>query len=228
MSKYLVIKAVVAIIIAVFTAISYTLDIMQVANIGFKWWPLIAWGIFIAIVAWIFWDLYKANTRLLDDKPSISVSADSINDMRYLKITNDGEEGVFSAQLSVVRALGSSIGEEYDGIWNRTNTNESKLMHGQSDYIKVASVRQTDSESFLELYGFDGNRKSECIVRSIKYDELLRKEMTPKFEIQVSLFSKPSLRNGVLTRAYSVGLSGIFPSKIHTKLTTIPAKYTEL
>ena len=209
---------------ALASAIGLALDITQAANIGYKWWPFIALCSFIVLVVWIIKDLYEANKKMLDAKPSIRVSADSINNMRYLKITNDGEEGIFSAQLAVVRAPGSSIGEEYDGIWKRTNTNESKLMHGQSDFIIVASVRPTSLERFLELYGFDGSRKSEYIVRSMKCDGVPPKWMTHEFEIQVSIFSKPSLRNGVFIRAYSVGLRGIFPSKIHAKLTTIPAK----
>ena len=226
--KYWVYKVVGAVVSALASAIGLALGITQAANIGYKWWPFIALCLFIVLVGWIIKDLYEANTKMLDAKPSISVSAESINDVRYLRITNDGEEGVFSAQLAVVRAPGSSIGEEYDGVWYRSNTNESKLMHGQSDYIKVACVRPTASESFFELYGFDGNRKSECIIRSLKCNELLRKRVTPYFEIQVSIFSKPSLRNGALTIAYSVGLRGIYPSKINKKLRTIPARHIEL
>jgi hypothetical protein len=230
MDKDVVIRMAVGIVSAVAGAIGTAVSITQVANIGFEWWPTIAWGIFAGMLIWTIRDLHRTNVRLLDHKPSLSVSADSINDMRYLKITNDGEEGVFSAQLSVIRAPGSSIGEEYDGIWNRTSTHESRLMHGQSDYIKVASVRATASESFLELYGFDGNSRSECIVRSIKVHESLQKGKIPQFEIQVSLFSNPSLRNGVFTKAYWVGLRGIFPSphKNRKKLTTIPARYIEV
>ncbi len=228
MVKYLWLRVAGAIVLALYTAAATALEVREIATLGAKWIPFITFVVFVVIMFWIVYDLNKANIRLLDDKPSISISADSINEVRYLKVINDGADGLFSAQLSVVRAKGSSIGEEYDAIWERTNTNESKLMQGQSDYIKVASVRLTRSESFFELHAYDGASKSERIVKSIKCEPLLLKGTKPVFGIQVNLFSSPNLKDGAFVRAYSVGLSGIFPSKINTKLTTIPAKYIDL
>ena len=228
MDRYKVIRRVVGALFGGAGAIGYAINITQVANIGFESWPVIALVICLGIVIWDNHKLGKEIEGLRDARPSIRLSADSINDMRYIKVTNDGEEGVFSAQLSVIRAPGSCVGEEYDGLWDRNNTNESRLMQGQSDYVRVAWVRATGSETFLELHGFDCYRKCQRTIGTVKCYEASRKGLPTSFQIQVSIFSKPSLRNGVVTRAYLVGLQGIHDYPVNTKLTTIPGKYIEM
>jgi hypothetical protein len=71
MNKYLIIKVISALIFAVASTIGYTLDITEITNLDFKWWPLIGLAVFFGLVVWIFIDLYGKNNRLINNKPKL-------------------------------------------------------------------------------------------------------------------------------------------------------------
>jgi hypothetical protein len=70
-NKYLVIKVLSAIIFAIVSAVGYSLDIAQITNLNFKWWPLIGFCIFFGLVTWIIIELYIKINRILNSKPRL-------------------------------------------------------------------------------------------------------------------------------------------------------------
>ena len=75
MVKRLWTRVVGAIIFAIVTAVGYSLDVAQITNLNFKWWPLIGFVVFIGLVVWIFIDLHGQINKLIDSKPNILASA---------------------------------------------------------------------------------------------------------------------------------------------------------
>ena len=96
-----ILREVVAVVIAVFGGVGLALDTLQITQLDFKWWPLIAFGISGIFVLWIIIDLKNQNKELENKKPSIMVTPECVEDLWYLDVLNNGEKGTFTAQLCV-------------------------------------------------------------------------------------------------------------------------------
>jgi hypothetical protein len=189
-----------------------------------RWINLIFFIIFVIVIYWIIHDLYKNIEESENKKPSISVDVCMVNNDFNLEITNNGEKGVFEAELVIIRARGSSVGEKYYPVWGKSNTNKSEILHGHSDIIKIASVRLTDPDKIFELYAYDITNSTICTVRSIKYDKMLINGTMPNFIIQVNISSDPSLKERNYIEAYDITPNQISPIKAQRILTTYPAE----
>lgn len=210
-------------------AIGLTLDAIQVAGVDARWWTVTAFVVFVVFVTWMIIELTLKNKELENDKPKIEVNAVACNDDSYLEVINKGEQGIFKVRIALVHSKYSTIGYLYDGVWGSTNSNKSEIMKGQSDTVSIATVKITKTEYLFELYAFDTINKIPYAVRSIRYDHLNTNEPKPEFEIEVNISSEPglNLKEGAFIRRYDVNLSGILPSKMQTRLTTLPIKSAE-
>jgi hypothetical protein len=101
MVKYLGIRVAGSVILALYTAISTTLDILQKASLNSQWLPVVTFTLFSAIMYWIVYDINRVNTELLNVRPSITVQSIREHDTFYLKVCNEGAEGTFKAQIGL-------------------------------------------------------------------------------------------------------------------------------
>ena len=213
---------------ALVTSAGITLDTLQVTGIDIKWWTLVAFGVFCFFIIWIIVDLAGKNRELKNKKPSISVTPMPMDDVWYLEVTNNGEKGIFTAQVCVFveEEAGSKyvpIGSRYNALWGKGNTDKSEIMNGQSDIIRIASIRYTDTAQYFVMKAYDTAKKSPYDVRCVEYEgfgDLLYQPI-----IQVILSSDPSLKGGAFIREYSISPKGITESKPKKRI-SIPDKYT--
>jgi hypothetical protein len=70
-------------------------------TIDVRWVNLAFIVVFILVMYWILHELYKKLEESENRKPTISVSADTINGKYYLRVTNNGEKGIFKAQIAL-------------------------------------------------------------------------------------------------------------------------------
>lgn len=225
MRKYL--KPAGAIMLAIITAGSYVYPIPLPPDILQKWGFLIFFAIFCIYMVWYVHSQNEEIKGLKNEKPSISVVACNVNDESYIEVTNNGEKGIFEAEAYIVRDKGSHIAEKYYPIWRKTNENKSKILHGHSDTIKIASIRFTQTENIFELHAYSVANKTVGTVRSIEYTQLIAKGTKPNFIIQINISSDPSLKEKAFIGAYDVSLGYIYPTKVQSKLVSIPAEFTE-
>ncbi len=58
---------------AIASATTYTLDITQIIQLEWEWWPLVGFGIFFGLVTWIFFDLYGQVVKLRAGRPNMTL-----------------------------------------------------------------------------------------------------------------------------------------------------------
>jgi len=219
----------VAIIAALVAAIGLALDTIQVTGINTKWWTIIAFIVFCAFITWIVIDLRNRNKELENKKPSISVKPMVIDDLWYLEIANNGERGIFTAEVSVfdeednsMEPKYQSIGSKYNALWGKTNTDKSEIVNGQSDIVRIAAITYTATAKYFEMKAYDTIKKCPYSVKHIEFDGF--RDHTHQQEIEVTISSDPSLRGGPFIRWYSISLSGISEVRPKRRM-SIPDKY---
>lgn len=138
MVKYLVVKVGGALMLALASATGFALDITQVANIGFKWWPLIAFGVFMFLVIWVIRDLYRANKDLLEKRSIIKVEARVQDNFAYLEVYNCGGEADFTAKARVVEGIKNT--KWYYMYWDSVNKHQCHIDNREPALISVAGI----------------------------------------------------------------------------------------
>jgi len=105
MVKALVPRLLAAIGNASAAAIGYGLDFDEILQARFPWW-IISIGVFVGLTMWLITDLLKANQRLLNARPSITVKAVTHDGCAYLEVHNFGDkEGDFMAEARVLATI---------------------------------------------------------------------------------------------------------------------------
>ena len=99
MGGYWLVKVVGVILTALANAIGIDSNTPQIINIDNKWWLPTAFILFLGFVCWIIIDLRKANNKLLNERPSITVSPFEKGDFYYLSVHNNGGTAKFKAQI---------------------------------------------------------------------------------------------------------------------------------
>ena len=208
---------------ALIAATGITLDTLQITQIDFKWWTLVAFVVFCIFVVSIIVDLNNKNRELENKKPSISVVPELLQDLWCLEVTNNGEKAVFSATVIFVPKLPNTIEERYDALWGKTMTDKTELMNGQGDVIKIASTIYKDDMEYFVMSGYDAVKKAPCLIRSIEYKQFINTGM----KIQVIISSSPKFKDGEpFIRTYDIRSHYITPSKHQLKkLDSIPYKF---
>ena len=214
---------------ALTAATGLALDTIQVTGVNTKWWPIVAFAVSCAFVIWVIVDLRNRNRDLENRKPSISVTPVPMENLWYLEVTNNGERGVFAAEVCIFEEKDSSmgskyvpIGSRYNALWGNTSTDKSEILNGQSDIIRIASIRHTDAAQYFVMKAYDPVKKSRYEVRHIEF-ELFRDSMHPQ-NIQVIISSDPSLKGGAFIREYSISLRGMTESEPKKRI-SVPEKY---
>lgn len=223
MVKYLLAKVGGALVIALASAIGYTLDATQLANIGYKWWPLIGFGFFALILLWIIADLYRANNRLLDVHPSISTEIASEADVFYLKVLNKGAEAMFRAQVS----LSSDDPDvwclpHYNGCWKYNNKDETRILKGQTDSLKIAELHSSRMpgpiSQHLEIWFFDPkanyahgvSTSSHWLGATISSPDGSTKPLTKhKYKLCITISATPSLKEDIYEGHLLLDIDGL-------------------
>ncbi|MCJ7515956.1 MAG: hypothetical protein MUO89_08375 [Dehalococcoidia bacterium] len=223
MPKYFPIKRVAAmIIIAAVQATQWGFNFQQIFGLNIKWLPAVSLPIFLGIVIWTIWDLCKKVERLEDVKPSIDVQQIKEGDTLYLKVHNNGAEATFKAQIQLssddpaVQCL-----PHYSGYWKYGNKDETKILKGQHDLLKIAEVISSppDYDSIrLHIFFYDTFSGHARAVSTSSYwigATLTSKDGSTKpmakhdYKLCVTISSSPELKEGIFSREYVLNVDDL-------------------
>lgn len=221
-------RGVVAMMSAIATGIGITLDTLQITQMNFKWWIIIAFGVSCVFVIWIIADLSSQNKELESRKPTIVVTPVCVEDSWYLEVFNAGEKGIFTAQLYEFPEVKPDAGytpmaSRYDALWASTNTNKTEIMSGHSDMIVLAKIQHTPTKQYFLIKAYDVVGKSPYNFRHVEYKGF--RDLLYRPIIGAIISSDPSPRGGAFFREYRIELDDIteLPSK---RRWSIPDNYT--
>ncbi len=226
MVKYLGIRVVAAIMLAAYSAIDIGLNAQGMSGVGKKWVPLVTIIAFVLLMFWIVYDLKRANERLLDNRPKITVQIVEEGDTYFLNVHNEGAEGLFRAQMQLIAedpaVLELSQLSRYAGCWKLRNGAETRILEGQADLLKVAerySSRPPGPISqHLKFWFFDGTANSAKYVSTSTHwlgatitseDGSVRPLTKDEYKLLVTISASPSLREGVYQEQYRATIDGI-------------------
>lgn len=140
MGKKAIVQTVVAILLGFDVAVPMYLNARGLFP-GWIWQyhALIGFFAFVGFMIWIILEKQRTINKLLDSRPTISVEPVRENDSYYLKVCNNGAEGLFRAQITLC-SDDPSVWRlpTYDGYWQKANSNASRIFPNQYDYIKIA------------------------------------------------------------------------------------------
>ena len=211
------------------TATGYALDISEVTNISANWWPLITLVIGIILVTWVILDLNGQINRLLDTRPTITIQPISENNIYYLKVHNNGAEGILKAQIDLF-AEDPSVGglKGYDGYWQKANCNESKILPNQYDSVKIAeriSSPPDYNSVHLRIYYYNPKLmeslsstggEAQCDTAShwigstiTSPDGSTRPLTKHEYKLCITISASPRLREGVYQGHYILDIDGL-------------------
>lgn len=219
-------KAVGAVVFALATATGIALDILQITQIDLKWWTLVAFLVSCGFVISIIMNLNNKNRELENKKPFPDITPVTYFDDHLLSVTNNGEKGTFSAQISVLSSNTGNILKDipamsvgYTALWSSTKTNESEIKKGHSDSITIANVRISKVATSLDLIGYNVVNKSPYTVLSAAWNPSIKDAIKPEYWLQVNISSDPSLnvKGGSFVRNYVVGLNDIKEPRLQPK-----------
>jgi len=169
------------------------------------------WGIIIAVLGslLLIGQMWYRIRELESNKPNILVEIrHTINRDCCLKVINNGEEGSFETLITLyaVRLNGEwYLTEEFSawrGIWESTNTNNTKIMKGHHDSVKFAHINNGASVPTIELLGYDFNTKSGIVIKD--FNCYLSNDSETKVRLSVAISSNPSLKNGAFKKIYEI------------------------
>lgn len=218
MHKSLIWKCFGALASALVTAGSLALDLSQLVNFDTKFLSIAFLSIFCLLTFWIILDLYKANSILMGNKPSITVKCLEEHDIYYLSVFNQGEKGKFKAQIQLTSQDPTVSGlNQYNGFWKLANTWEAEILKGQTDSIVIASKNYSHSSSSIYLsfpHNLVSNNLSYCntssywIGATIKSIDGTIKPLTKHdYFLTITISSNPSLREDYFIKKYRLNVS---------------------
>ncbi len=211
--------------LALYTASAIALNITDVIKLGPQWFPLITFILFVFLMSWILLDLKSANSKLLDNRPSITVSPIEKEHTLYLEVHNNGAEGIFRAQIEL-SAKDPSLGglTDYNGVWRYSYEPETKILKGHKDYVKIAdlilpapSKEPAPISQGLNIWRFDHPAKPPSTVPTSSHwlgattqseDGSTRPLAKLKYELKITISSTPKLREGIFIETYKLNVSG--------------------
>lgn len=209
MNKSFVIKTAVAIVYVIGVAVSASLDIQGIINVPVNLW-IVIFIVFCVVVAWMMYGLYKENSRLRDNRPTICVEPVKDGESFYLKVSNKGEKGILKAQIELESEDDPRVWglKNYIGYWKHAKSDKAEILGGHTDWIKIAELvtSQGLASEYLEIffYGNSANPQysmpssSHWIGATIESKKGEREPMTKhEYKIQVTISADPSLREGV-------------------------------
>jgi len=147
--------------------------------------------------------------------------------MFYLKVRNNGAEARFKAQITLSSEDDPQVWRltTYDGYWQMSNGNESKILPNQYDSIKIAERRSYPPDynsvhlrifyynpKLVEaLYSSEG--EAHCDTSSYWVGAYIEKEdgsKTPlekhEYDLRVSISSSPSLREKMYIESFKLDI----------------------
>jgi hypothetical protein len=223
MNKGLTIKVIGAIVAALIAAVGYSLDIAQITNLDFKWLPIIAFIVFVGLVTWIFFEISGQVRTLLETKPSITVEPIKQGDRLFLRVNNNGAEGIFKAQIELISDSDPSVLRLgcYQGIWKFGNKDESKILKGHEDLVNVAElysskIHEAISQHF-KFWFFDKSTNSSNYLSSSSHflgSTVTRKDGSTHpiekhlYSLVVTISSSPELKDGYFQKQYTLDADG--------------------
>ena len=242
--RYFPIKRVVGMIaLAAINTISWVPTIQQpISEFAIKLFPQIPkdtnWLAIVSAIlflGFVIWTLGEQSNKLEgkdnkvqeleDQKPRITVEPLAYPDDEYalLRVTNNGEKGDFSVQITLLSELRNGIWivfneliHRYFGVWQSSNTNKIEILNGHSDNIRIAHLTLDDGQT-LELLQYD--LQLNCVSRKYWHKWVVSSEYTPQpeYRVRVNISSFPSLKGGSWIKDYLVTLNTIEPIEIKGK-----------
>lgn len=222
MQKSLIIKAVLAILSMIATAIGLGRNILGITELPMSWWPLATFIVFCVLVGWMIIGVYNENNRLLSNKPSINVEPMEDGKSYYLKVVNNGEQGIFKAEIELESEDDPQVWglKNYTGYWRGANGGEFPIMKGHTGWVKIAERTNggRSSVEHLNICFFDDricearyvSSSAHWIGATIVSRSGERKPMTKhRYKLRVVISANPSLREGVYKGRFRLSLDGL-------------------
>ncbi|MGA2159135.1 MAG: hypothetical protein ABSG90_07935 [Dehalococcoidia bacterium] len=184
-----------------------------IPNVAFIVLVILSGVVFLIFMISALWDLASKLDESENKKPFISVIPEfDINAYLCLGVTNNGEEGIFETQISLlaIEMDGSwTTAPEFSpwvGIWEHSDTNEIPIRKDRTEKVRLAHDREPQGKG-LELLGYDLKTKTEEIMQNFSSD-------VTKIRLKVIITSTPSPRNGTFKKVYEITLSDVAEIKL--------------
>jgi len=161
-------------------------------------------------------EIQKQLEELQEAKPSIKVSEEEELSKYYLEVTNNGERGIFKAQIEIVEGKNfvTELPVKYFSYWERTQTDEIEIYKGQSERLFVAHNMTNGTDSlclmlhYFESIDYEGLSTGQTShAQSISW-ELNEKDEKPLILLKVNISANPSLKEGIFCRTYKLSNKG--------------------
>lgn len=145
-----------------------------------------------------------------DSGLKINVTPMKDGDDLLLKVQNQGEAGLFRAQVEFVRDSSPISGKGiYLAKWGGSGKPESKILKGQSDRIKLAHLHIKTGPIPMLNYGFsffiNGETKE---FKSTSWIPGKPQTLEPEIFLQVTISSEPSMIDGPFVGEYKLEIDG--------------------
>lgn len=219
MKRSFVIKGVGATLSAIATATGVGLDVVGMIRLPVDWWPFLTFFVFCGLVVWMIYGLYRENSRLVNDRPSVYVEPMREGETFYLKVSNNGEKGVFKAQIELESEDDPAVWrlKNYIGYWKNANSGESEILKGHNDWIKIAELmgHASSASVYLKVSYYEGkfNREnyisssSHWIGATIRSGDGETKLMSKhEYKLRVTISANPSLREGIYQEKFRLNV----------------------
>ena len=158
---------------------------------------------------------------LQNAKPTISVEPIKMGDTYYLKVTNNGEQAKFSAQITLSSndpsVLRLSTKSYYQACWDSSTNHEAIVPKGHSASIKLAQLYSSSTPGPISLawhlfYCAHNNREdyihssSHFVGAKILHPDGSEEPMRPccEYKLHINISANPSLREGQFESDYLI------------------------
>jgi hypothetical protein len=169
--------------------------------------------VFIIFVISALWDLSSKLDESENKKPFISVVPEfDNNDYLCLGVTNNGEEGNFETQISLLviemddKWISATEFSPWVGIWEHSDTNEITIRKDRTEKVRLAHDRELQGKG-LELLGYDLKTKTKEVMKNFTSN-------VTKVRLGVIITSSPSPRNGTFKKVYEITSSDVAEIKL--------------
>ncbi len=174
---------------------------------------IISGFVFFIFVIWAIWDLASKLDESENKKPFISVVPEfDLNAYLCLGVTNNGEEGNFETQISLLAIemddnwIPAPEFSPWVGDWEHSDTNEITIRKGRTEKVRLAHDTAPLGKG-LKLLGYDLKTKTKRVMQNFTSN-------VTKIRLEVIITSSPSPRNGPSQKVYEIATYDVAEIKL--------------
>jgi len=175
-------KVILAVVFAMITAITYSLNILALApHFPLQWIALVSFVIFAIIVLWSWISAELQLKQLKETRPSIIVEPYGFN----LMVRNLGASAEFTVNMEIIQPVIEPT--PLAGYWEKSKSYKTQIMKGDFDTILIG--KSINKELYVQYYNFN--------VQDVFYtswwlpDKTKEQPLIPKCNLEIRINSKP-------------------------------------